>query len=823
MGSWLVLLAGSSACGLTKRAPPPGAPIAGAPGDAGAPGEGGHGGADPNGTGQSGAEAENAGEANVGGNLEGGGGAGPVAGGGAGGESGGAMIMPSCEDANPCTDDSVVDGQCRYAPRSDGTACDDGDFCTLGDICAAGSCAAGAESSGPVEALGRLPGFGSQGVIGTGTGRYLFYEATNDRVRLSLVELEGDTSTVLDHETIATFSFRDTQHASVPAAALGDGLIALGAMYSANLVLLDVAGERIEVLSEIELPWAVQSPQPRSFARLGTQLWVCATTSIFGDSLYQVDISNPSSPSVVAEHEVPGCDSMAASNDGDTLYVNTTSGVYPLDMSHVDDDGTFDVGEVMAPSAELTISGPYLMLREAAQVRVLHEAGRSEAFTLSVATRGASLTGKRLFLQGERAGDGEIHSFLSVYDIAGDAPVLLDEAIVASDDAVPAWASGLSLRLAADGEHAIHYQTKRVYRLVSDELREMMVAGLGSLEYVAFDGRQALSLEPTRTQAFDVSDPASPTTVASQNYHNEHLYHGTPVLYESLTPQQIHFGFGDEPTTDQIEVPTSSFDSVTLQRRSLDADLDEQSSTFEVSASGAINALFEGDMLYQLVRPERGSTLTRLLRFPASQLSADGATLGQPRDVLELEPSLAWLTASDYPTAVFDVDARAQRAAVAVSVHNASARAGFVYWLDLSRSPPAVLDSRELATPPVGLRIHDERLALAMPSAASCCAGSWLAMWERGGAMVSFEGRSDIPERQLSLIGFDGRAAYASATLYDEQDQRVVGLSVVPWEPTATAAFVPMEAEPTSLAATANAVVVGSLNELLTLRPYCGG
>lgn len=49
----------------------------------------------------------------------------------------------SCNDSNPCTDDSC-DPQldCQHAPNT--AACSDGDACTSGDVCSAGACTSGA-------------------------------------------------------------------------------------------------------------------------------------------------------------------------------------------------------------------------------------------------------------------------------------------------------------------------------------------------------------------------------------------------------------------------------------------------------------------------------------------------------------------------------------------------------------------------------------------------------------------------------------------------------------------------------------------------------
>ena len=74
------------------------------------------------------------------------------------------------------------------------------------------------------------------------------------------------------------FGLRPFLTSSVPAASLGDGLLAFSGRYSASVVLLDVSGDGIEVLSQFELPGAGEVPHPRSFARQGNRLWICATT-----------------------------------------------------------------------------------------------------------------------------------------------------------------------------------------------------------------------------------------------------------------------------------------------------------------------------------------------------------------------------------------------------------------------------------------------------------------------------------------------------------------------------------------------------------------
>jgi uncharacterized repeat protein (TIGR01451 family) len=51
-------------------------------------------------------------------------------------------VPPSCDDGNPCTDDSVFGPNCvcHHLFSPDGTSCDDGNACTVGNTCTAGAC-----------------------------------------------------------------------------------------------------------------------------------------------------------------------------------------------------------------------------------------------------------------------------------------------------------------------------------------------------------------------------------------------------------------------------------------------------------------------------------------------------------------------------------------------------------------------------------------------------------------------------------------------------------------------------------------------------------
>jgi hypothetical protein len=51
-------------------------------------------------------------------------------------------VAQDCDDGNACTADSCTPGGCVYSNLADGNACNDGDACTVGDRCTAGRCTA---------------------------------------------------------------------------------------------------------------------------------------------------------------------------------------------------------------------------------------------------------------------------------------------------------------------------------------------------------------------------------------------------------------------------------------------------------------------------------------------------------------------------------------------------------------------------------------------------------------------------------------------------------------------------------------------------------
>lgn len=63
--------------------------------------------------------------------------------------SGGGNCGGSCNDGDPCTVESCVEGACRVAPAANGTSCDDGNATTVADMCSAGVCRGTPDVVGP--------------------------------------------------------------------------------------------------------------------------------------------------------------------------------------------------------------------------------------------------------------------------------------------------------------------------------------------------------------------------------------------------------------------------------------------------------------------------------------------------------------------------------------------------------------------------------------------------------------------------------------------------------------------------------------------------
>lgn len=750
----------------------------------------------------------------------------PTSGGNAGGPALGGTggvtdTPPNCDDDNPCTEDGVSEGECESVPLADGTPCDDGELCTLGDECVSGACVSGQPVTGDVEELARLNSFGTQGVVSGGDGRYVFFEASGEDVLFTLVRMLDDQVTVLDTEHVSDLIFIDYQHAAVPAAYLGDGLVGIATDYSDGVKLLDVSSDSIVVRPQLLLPYDVETPHPRSFTRQGDRLWVCANTFFFGGILYLGDLSDPEAPEVTATFSVPTCGAVAGSPDGERLYLNTSGGVYPIDVSHVDDDGLIEAGDIIAPNSGLAIVGSRLLLREPDRVEIWNEADWSVQTTILGATTGSALLEDRLFIQGARTTEDGVENFLSLYDVSGEA-ALLDDLVLETDaGSLPSWAQGQSARLAADYAHAIHYNTKRVFHVVGESFQELNVPGLGSLQYLGMTGGGAVALGPARAQWIDLLDPTAPSFLENQTLPSRFAYTASPVVFDSLTAGQIHWGYGSLSSPDQVELygptrMTGVGPTVPIRKRKLALGAEAQETQFQIARNDVLLHP-EGDDLYRLVLPPRGTVSARLERFALDALPEAGEDIGPPLDALEFQEEIEDLLPNSWPSARFDVDAAAQTAIVSLSAtHDDSTGEGFLYWLDLSVSPPVVVEKTPFEQRISALRVSGDRAALILDPVV-CCNAELVFLQRELGQVADFGDNPDLGSVS-TLLAFDSHALYAGSG----GDYYGGTLYVIPWGPAdGEISMFPLLTRPTSVTSTPTGIVVGSQNELVTLHPYC--
>lgn len=231
-----------------------------------------------------------------------------------------------CDDHNPCTADSVVDGVCRFAPREDDTPCEDGDLCTLGDHCAAAACVSGARADGAFARLGQLDSLGGK-YVAMGDGR--FVTISRDEVLRARVQLVSRTQSGLAPISAWSGYFSLFSQSEVLAEAFeAQGVVAVASQGGRDLALFSVTDDEIVQRDVRELSGQIVSMSGR-----GERLWMCSGNAFSGYQVLLVDITDPSAPveaGAISLGPTP-CGSVAVNGDGTRVYVNTTAGVRFVD------------------------------------------------------------------------------------------------------------------------------------------------------------------------------------------------------------------------------------------------------------------------------------------------------------------------------------------------------------------------------------------------------------------------------------------------------------------------------------------------------------
>lgn len=264
----------------------------------------------------------------------------PPADGGTGEDAG------TCADDDPCTaEHRDPTGQCVFPPAPDGTACDDHDVCTTQDQCLGGVCGGTPTTSTPAThgtawSHGPAPAERSTTPL-EGLAEFVADDLIlfGDRLggsglSVSLVRVTPDGLRRLDQRALDIrvdrfFGASDWSDRLltffVP---LGpDRVLVVGTRQ--RLELLGLEGDRLTTLAQ--LPLHPSSNSLLAGAGKGDHFWLCNGSTV---TAFRIDPGNVLAPDDSHNLQLPGtCNSMSLSPDGGTLWVGTTRGLVPVDVS----------------------------------------------------------------------------------------------------------------------------------------------------------------------------------------------------------------------------------------------------------------------------------------------------------------------------------------------------------------------------------------------------------------------------------------------------------------------------------------------------------
>jgi hypothetical protein len=724
--------------------------------------------------------------------------------GGAGGE-GHTLPSPVCDDGNACTVDSFVGDGCQHAPAPDGQGCDDGNSCTLGDHCQASACVPGALQSGPGHALGNLEAFGLGLTVANGDGDFAFIDNVDLKGRITLGRMVGDQLKKLEAADIdpgVGGTYIAAAWDDIIAVANGDTSFGLnGPPRHLQLFTIGLDDSLIPHALTPITPGSQSTPANTTIAGRGSRLFLCHNWSFFtppAGTLMWWDVSDPDSPVLVAEGTTNGqCGSIAVSEDGERVYVNTVNGVRWTDLSTwTSGPITFAADPLVAMDSGLSLADDTLIARSGEQIRVFDESDRTQLHSFSVpGANGAAVTRVGIVVTADVATGAGTENTLALYDASGT----LLHRIVTSQ---LAFARNITSQKAIAGKYfAMDAATHRAFWVDADGFNEVDAPGLGAMTW-AFAGPDGLHLRSgLAAHRVDVEQPTAPALQAG----------GPPresvagiKLDVSLTPNRL-LGEIDPPSTayfsglDPAAVivdPTRGHATKT-QVQMVNADAREHyidAGSFELPG-GSATLFSAGDFVYRV--PDAAGPV-HLQRWQISDLKAG---------VVEPQMDLAFDgPATGKPLVRFDVDSSARRAVLSTRWTDGSSTVGKLYWLDLAVDPPSVLETTELAA--FDVRIRGDRLAYVE----STPNGAALHFRQRGSDTdVVFESEDNV----IRLLSFDGTTVYYSVSR---------ALRAVTYKAPAAPALtldLPMRSAPTSLTEMPKSLVASSLGEVLTLAPVC--
>ncbi|HET7504006.1 MAG TPA: hypothetical protein VFK02_23460 [Kofleriaceae bacterium] len=715
----------------------------------------------------------------------------------------------SCDDRNPCTDDRVEGGACRFDLVEDGLPCDDGDLCTLGDHCQAGQCVAGGRSVGPLAQLGTLDSLAG-GAIGVVGARFLSITGPGRSAHVRLAERRG-----AELDVVAAWDgpLDYVSAEDVIVQALDGDLAVLGGRQERSLAMFAIpappaAPESIARRSDVMLPG-----QLVSLTGHGHRIWACIRDFFLGFAVVLVDATDPGAPVLAGSLPMPvDCGSVAASDDGTRIYVNTRDGVRFIDAGPLDTGGSPTLSEVVAPASGVRTASAHLLLLGTTGVRVLRQSDLSEVVSIPVGgALAASLVGTRLLVEGWRTtASGGMDAYATLFDALGPTPrAQLAEVILQrvsfTGDVGPAFRDAVT----ADGASLITGVGQRLFDLTAGRLDEVRAPALTPLDQLARAAGGVRAVATSSAAWIDPGDPAAPRFTAGGAL-------GVPARLEATLDDtgpspQLWFG-------DRSDVPTQSGvgrtwepDPLPVERWRLDADGRLQiTGSFLLPNRGAAQLAASGGGLYRLSAALPPGFEVTLQGWPVAALG-HGGELARPAFERMLSSSPPFDPAVRSVRSAFDVDPRAQRAVVVLSASSTAGERSAVIWLDLSATPPAVLEQVELDARADEIRIAGPRAVVTTHLELL-----WL---ELGKGLVARV--TPMPEPFIEhLLGFDGRTVYYSVLEFSSG--LFVGLGVSAFgDPGPALASIPLSDTAQTLVEADGALVVGMRSQLVTVRPHC--
>lgn len=728
--------------------------------------------------------------------------------GGAGGAGDEPLPSPVCDDGNSCTIDRYGPAGCQHDHVPDGQLCEDGSFCTLGDRCLAGACVPGAAQNEPGSALGELHTYGSGLAVSPGGSRFAFVDAPAIPARLTLAEVDAQgvlqTRDEVSVDQNVGASFIGTAWDDV--IALADGATSFGLNGpSRNLQLFSIeANASLTPHAVVPItPGSAENPANASLIGRGSRLFLCHNWSFFtppAGTLMWWDVSDLDVPVLVAQGSTKGqCGSLAVSEDGSRVYVNTVNGVLWTDLSTWSSgDLAFAAEPLVANDAGLSLRGDRLVARSGELIRVFDESDHAllESFTVPGAN-GVALMEAGILVQSDVSSGGGTENRVALHALSGELiqTVTVSKLAYARDIA--------SQKAVASGTYAIDAFTRRMFAVADSGFDEVEQPRVGALSW-AFAGQdEALHTRGNlAAHRIDINDPHSPVVLAGGPTREPVLGIKLDVslapasLVAETDPSPVFFS-GPDPATVAVNAQLGHGTQTLVQTVSASADERYETSGTFALPGGDATLLSAGDFVYRAAYEPAGGV--HFQRWHVSDLQA-----GVRAPAMDLEFD-APAGAAGSTTVRFDVDANARSAVVTTSWVEASVLVGKLHWIDLATEPPSVLET--MAGNAVGVKVRGDRVAYLE----NTTTGTKFHFRTRGSES---DANLEVSSRITRLLGFDGTTVYyAVQNLLGAVTNRPAGPAVT--------LGLPMRGTPSSLVAMPGALVATSAAQLLTLAPVC--